>query len=180
MEQQVQKQLVLSAVGTDSPGLVDKISRHILDLQLNIEDSRMSILGGEFAIMLLVSGDENSLIKLENSIPDLEAEFSDLTFTKKYTKAKKQEPGLNYKVSVVALDHQGIVHNLTRFFSEKNINIEDLNTNSYAAPHTGTKMFAVDMKLNIPENTSIMQLRDAFIQHCDDLNLDASFEPDRN
>ncbi|MCK4709738.1 MAG: glycine cleavage system protein R, partial [Gammaproteobacteria bacterium] len=47
------KQLVLSALGTDQPGLVDKISRHILDLKLNIEDSRMSVLGGEFAIMLL-------------------------------------------------------------------------------------------------------------------------------
>jgi len=173
------KQLVLSALGTDSPGLVDKISRHILDLQLNIEDSRMSILGGEFAIMLLISGEEDKLTQLKNSIPELETKFSDLVFNSKYTKGKRQEPGLSYKVSVVALDHQGIVHNLTRFFSEKNINIEDLNTNSYAAPHTGSKMFAVDMKLNIPQNTSIIQLRDAFIQHCDDLNLDASFEPDR-
>jgi len=170
------EQIVLSALGPDQPGLVDKISRHIFNLQLNIEDSRMSILGGEFAIMLLVSGDENNLKQLEKSIPELEAAFSDLVFTSKHTKQKQHQPGLNYKVSVVALDHQGIVHNLTRFFSERNINIEDLNTNSYAAPHTGTKMFAVDMKLNIPENTAIVQLRDAFIQHCDDLNLDASFE----
>lgn len=174
------KQLVLSALGTDSPGLVDKISRHILDLQLNIEDSRMSILGGEFAIMLLVSGKEDNLKQLESSIPEIETEFSDLVFSSKYTRAKRQDPGLAYKVSVVALDHPGIVHNLTRFFSEKNINIKDLNTNSYAAPHTGSKMFSVDMKLTIPENTSIMSLRDAFIQHCDDLNLDASFEADRN
>jgi len=174
------KQLVLSALGTDTPGLVDRISRHILDLQLNIEDSRMSIMGGEFAIMLLISGDEKKLTQLKNSITELESLFSDLTFTSKFTKAKTQEPGLSYKVKVVALDHQGIVHNLTRFFSEKNINIVDLNTNSYSAPHTGSKMFAVDMKLNIPENTTIIPLRDAFIQHCDDLNLDASFEPDRH
>ena len=39
-------------------------------------------------------------------------------------------------------------------------------------------MFSVDLSLSIPENTSIIQLREAFIEHCDDLNLDASFEPE--
>lgn len=172
--------LVLSALGTDQPGLVDQISRHILDLKLNIEDSRMSVLGGEFAIMLLVSGDNKTITQLSNSTPDLENKFPNLVFSAKLTQTKPQTPGLTYKVNVVSLDHQGIVHNLARFFSDRNINIEDLNTNSYAAPHTGSKMFAVDMKLTIADNISISQLRHAFIEHCDNLNLDASFEPERN
>lgn len=176
----MQKQLVISALGTDQPGLVDKISRHILDLKLNIEDSRMSVLGGEFAIMLLVSGDESMLQQLASSSSELEKEFSDLVLTCKYTQPKEQSAGLSYKANIVALDHQGIVHNLARFFSEKNINIENLSTTSYAAPHTGSKMFSVDITLTIPESISIIQLRDAFIQHCDDMNLDASFEPNRN
>jgi len=175
----MQKQLVISALGTDQPGLVDKLSHHILDLKLNIEDSRMSVLGGEFAIMLLVSGDEKMLEQLANASSEFENEFSDLVITSKYTQPKERAAGLSYNVNVVALDHQGIVHKLARFFSEKNINIESLNTNSYAAPHTGSRMFAVDMTLTVPENISIIQLRDAFIQHCDDMNLDASFEPNR-
>ena len=171
-------QLVFSALGADQPGLVDKISRYILDLDLNIEDSRMSVLGGEFAIMLLVSGEEKTLQQLAASTPELEKKFTALTFTTKLTKPRHQASCLTYKVNVHALDHQGIVHNLARFFSERNINIEDLNTNSYAAPHTGSKMFSVDMTLSIPENTPLIQLRDAFIEHCDSLNLDASFEPE--
>jgi len=171
------KQLVLSALGADQPGLVNQISQHILELGLNIEDSRMSVLGGEFAFMLLISGEEAELNKLANSIPEFEKKFSDLIFSSKYTQTRQLQPGLAYKVTVHALDHQGIVHNLASFFSERNINIEDLNTNSYAAPHTGSKMFTVDMVLNIPEQHSISQLRDAFIGHCDNLNLDASLEP---
>ncbi|MDH5518382.1 MAG: glycine cleavage system protein R [Gammaproteobacteria bacterium] len=171
------KELVLSALGTDQPGLVDRISKHILNLNLNIEDSRMSILGGEFAIMLLLSGNEEILQSLIDSIPELEQEFSDLVFNSKYTERKARHSGLSYKVKIHALDHQGIVHHLARFFSARNINIEELSTSSYAAPHTGSKMFTVDLKLYIPEGTSLSQLRDAFIQHCDDLNLDASFEP---
>lgn len=174
------KQLVVSALGTDQPGMVDKLSKHILDLNLNIEDSRMSVLGGEFAIMLLVSGEEKKLEDLYNSSNALEEEFSDLVITCKYTQPKQPAKGLSYKVNVVALDHQGIVNKLAHFFSEKNINIENLSTQSYAAPHTGSKMFAVEMTLTVPENISISQLRDAFIQHCDDMNLDASFEPNRS
>ncbi|MBM3890900.1 MAG: glycine cleavage system protein R, partial [Verrucomicrobia bacterium] len=41
--------LVVSAVGQDRPGIVDRISEFILDHDCNIEDSRMAILGGEFA-----------------------------------------------------------------------------------------------------------------------------------
>lgn len=172
------KQLVLSALGADQPGLVNEISQHILALGLNIEDSRMSVLGGEFAFMLLISGEEPVLQKLIDSTSDIEKKFTDLTFSSKYTHPKQLQPSLSYTVNVHALDHQGIVHNLARFFSDRNINIENLNTNSYAAPHTGSKMFSVDLSLSIPENTSIIQLREAFIEHCDDLNLDASFEPE--
>ena len=35
---------VLTAVGSDQPGLVDAISRFILDHRCNIEDSRMAVL----------------------------------------------------------------------------------------------------------------------------------------
>lgn len=172
------KQLVLSALGTDQPGLVNKISEHILGLGLNIEDSRMSILGGEFSFMLLVSGEETILRNLVNAIPELENNFTDLTISSKYTQPRQLQPSLSYNVNIHALDHQGIVHNLARFFSDRNINIEDLNTSSYAAPHTGSKMFSVDLKISIPENSSISKIRDAFIEHCDNLNLDASFEPE--
>lgn len=172
------KQLVLSALGSDQPGLVKKISEHILGLGLNIEDSRMSILGGEFAFMLLASGEETILQNLVNTIPELEKNFTDLTFSSKYTQPRQLHPSLSYNVNIHALDHQGIVHNLARFFSDRNINIEDLNTSSYAAPHTGSKMFSVDLKISIPDNISISNIRDAFIEHCDNLNLDASFEPE--
>lgn len=171
-------QLVLTALGHDQSGLIKQISQHILEQGLNIEDSRMSVLGGEFAFMLLISGDKNTLDQFVNSKSEIENKFSDLIINTKYTQARQIESSLSYKVKILALDHQGIVHNLARFFSERDINIEDLHTKSYPAPHTGSKMFAVELRINIPNETSISRLRDAFIEHCDNLNLDASFEAD--
>jgi glycine cleavage system transcriptional repressor len=85
-----------------------------------------------------------------------------------------------YAVEVVALDHPGIVKKLASFFSQRNINIEDLSTTSYAAAHTGTPMFAVNMTVGIPSNLHLGTLRDEFMEYCDSLNLDAVLEPIKN
>jgi len=43
-------------------------------------------------------------------------------------------------VDVVCLDQAGIVAKLAGFFSSRNIDIAELNTRSYAAAHTGSRM----------------------------------------
>lgn len=172
--------LVISALGQDRPGIVDKLSGAILEDSCNITDSRMTVLGGEFAIMLMVEGNWNTLTKLEDSIPQLEKSLG-LTIIAKRTEDKPTGDALlPYGVEVVALDHPGIVHHLASFFSQRNINIEDLVTNSYAAAHTGTQMFSVQMTVGIPSNEHISTLRDEFMEFCDDMNLDAVLEPIKN
>ncbi len=170
-------QLVIAALGQDRPGLVDRLSGWILDSGCNISDSRMMVLGGEFAVLLLVSGNWNSLAKLENQLAQTEKQLG-MTINVKRT-SKKQQNGnlLPYAVDVVALDHPGIVHNLAGFFSRRNINIQDLSTSSYAAAHTGTLMFSVHMILDVPADTHIATLREEFLEFCDRLNLDAVIEP---
>ena len=102
----------------------------------------------------------------------------DLTITTKRTEERSADANLlPYGVDVVALDHPGIVYSLATFFSEKNINIEDMSTSTYAAAHTGTPMFTVHMTVDIPASLQISALRDEFMDFCDQLNLDAVMEP---
>ncbi len=169
--------LVISALGKDRPGIVDKLSAAILEDQCNIADSRMTVLGGEFAIMLMVEGNWNTLAKLEKEIPHLGKRLG-LTIITERTEEKRGETGLlPYAVEVVAMDHPGIVHHLASFFSQRNINIEDMVTSSYAAAHTGTPMFSVNMCVGIPSEIHIASLREEFMEFCDSLNLDAVLEP---
>jgi len=169
--------LVISALGPDHPGIVDTLSGAILDHGCNIVDSRMTVLGGEFAILLMVEGPWNTLAKVEGALPELENELG-MTIIAKRTEGRAQGQNLlPYAVEVVALDHPGIVKKLASFFSQRNINIEDLSTTSYAAAHTGTPMFAVNMTVAIPSNLHLGTLRDEFMEYCDSLNLDAVLEP---
>lgn len=165
--------LVISALGTDRPGIVDELSNIVFEHSLNIEDSRMTVLGGEFAILLLVSGDQSSIDAIQTQAHEIEQALQMRLLIKVTTDTSPIENAIPYAVEVAALDHPGIVNNISSFFSERDINIVDLQTESYSAPHTGTPMFALHMTIGISADTNIAQLRDAFMQVCDELNLDA-------
>jgi len=165
--------LVISALGEDRPGIVDKLSSIIFDHALNIEDSRMTVLGGEFAILLLVSGEQSSINALQSQLSEIEQTLKMSLLAKITTDSAAQNNTIPYSVEVAALDHPGIVRNIANFFSNRNINIVNLETERYAAPHTGSPMFALHMTIGIPAEINIPQLRDAFMDVCDELNLDA-------
>ena len=137
--------LVLSALGKDKPGIVDRLSKAIFDLGCNITDTRMTVLGGEFALLQMIEGQWNQLVKLEDSIDDLSKKLGLTIITERTEERQQEKPLVPYIVDVISMDHPGIVHHLASFFSSRNINIEDMNTSSYSAAHTGTPMFAVRM-----------------------------------
>lgn len=169
--------LVITALGEDRPGIVNELSKAIVDSGCNIEDSRMTVLGSEFAVILLASGKWNELAKLENCLPHLGRRLNLMVNYKRTEPPHQRVNVLPYAVEVVALDHPGIVNQLASFFARREINIRDLATASYAAAHTGTPMFSVHMIVNIPSDMHIAALREEFMDFCDELNLDAVIEP---
>ena len=170
-------QLVLSALGADKPGLIDELSRCVMNSGCSILDSRMVVLGGNFALLLQVGGNWNNIAKLEGQLAALESSLG-LTITSQRTAGRKGgDDVLPYGVDVVALDQPGIVHNLATFFSQRKINIQEMMTACYPAAHSGTPMFSVHMSVDIPANTQISALREEFMEFCDQLNLDAVIEP---
>jgi glycine cleavage system transcriptional repressor len=169
--------LVITALGEDRPGIVNELSMTALNSGCNIVDSRMAVLGGEFAIILMLSGNWNDIAKMESNIPALQHKLG-LTINTKRTRPRPNAGNLlPYVVEVVSMDHPGIVYNIAEFFSSRNINIEELSTDSHAAAHTGTPMFTLNMTISIPADLHIGQLREQFTEFCDELNLDAVLEP---
>lgn len=173
--------LVISALGQDRTGLVNELSLVILDAGCNIADSRMTVLGGEFSLIMLLSGPWNAIAKIENQIGALQNRLG-LMISSRRTELRQADGGnlLPYQVEVISLDHPGIVYQLAKFFSTRGINIEEMTTNTYAAAHTGTPMFNVNMSIAVPADTIIVRLREEFLDFCDEMNLDAVIEPVRN
>ncbi|MHB8696614.1 MAG: glycine cleavage system transcriptional repressor [Sulfuricaulis sp.] len=176
----MKKYFVISALGSDRPGIVNQLSKTILECGCNIEDSRQTVLGGECAVILMVSGHWGAITRLERQLPVVEKKLA-LTLLSRHTEpragAKDMVP---YTVDVVAMDHPGIVHDIADFFAGREINIEEMSTWTYPAAHTGTPMFSLNMTVSIPASIHIGRLRDEFTVFCDNLNLDALLEPARN
>lgn len=168
--------IVLSAIGNDRTGVVQDITKVILACGGNIEESRMTTLGAEFAVLMLVSGNWHTLSRLESALDKLADDNLSISIRKTGVKDVRNDC-MPYAVDVVSLDQQGIVYNLADFFAKRDIEIADVATRRYAAAHTGAPMFAVQMAVNIPSSESISQLRDEFMELCDRLNLDALLEP---
>ncbi len=173
------KHLVISALGNDQPGIVNELSKAILNQGGNITESRMTVLGGEFAMMLLVTGSPECIDNIISRL-DKTGEKLNLTIIAKETQPQTSESKrLPYQITVVSMDHPGIVHDISDFLSSRRLNIEEIETKTYPAAHTGTPMFSLDMTISIPADSSVRSLRDEFITFCDDLNLDASLESKR-
>lgn len=176
--QKQENHLVISCIGSDQPGIVNELAKTCAEHECNIVDSRMTVLGGEFAVIMMISGSWDCIAKLESGLQAL-SDALGLTTTTKQTNPRPAAQAFSYSVNVVALDNPGIVHEIAQFFSTQQINIDDLVTGTYSAPHTGTQMFNLNMLIRIPADTHIASLREEFMDFCDDRNLDAVIEPQR-
>ncbi|MBI5395837.1 MAG: glycine cleavage system protein R [Verrucomicrobia bacterium] len=171
--------LVLSAVGHDKPGIVETVSKFILQFGCNIEDSRMAVLGGEFALIVLVSGAPEKIAALQ----DAEAGFGEhtkLTIVTKTTSSPADRAAKGYRrysVHAVGLDHEGIVHQITRTLASLGVNIEALESTAASAPITGAPQFILDLKIEAPPSLDEKQLREKLNAACEAVNVDAEIKP---
>jgi len=170
---------VLTGVGPDRPGLVEEVAAALTEREINLEESRMAVLGGEFAMIVLASGAEEAIADLKQKLSQL-GRATGLEFTLKPTRSPTERPAapaLPYRLLAQSLDHPGIVHEITRVLHSRNVNIESLETHVRSAPVSGTPVFALEARLSVPAETKATRLRAELLEVADQFNLDIVFEP---
>jgi len=164
--------LILTAIGPDRVGLVEKISEFIARHGCNIEDSKMAVFCGEFAVILLISGDGAKLVKIASDYREIEAETGLTIALKTPAIRKTEESYLPYKLTASCMDHPGIVYQISSALSSMGVNIESMETKTYSAPISGTPIFQLEADLAIPTRTNINHLRERFAQIQREENID--------
>src|SRR3954470_11409295 len=105
----MQKNFVLTLTGPDRIGIVDRVTGLVLDRGGNVETSRMARLGGEFAMLMLVSMPEGRFAGLDGDLEGLAAEGYKATTTPAERTYAEAHPGwLPYRIEVRGADHEGI------------------------------------------------------------------------
>jgi len=172
-----QSRLILTAVGPDRVGLVEKISHFIAQRHCNIEDSKMAVFCGEFAVILLISGTPDGLEQIAGDCRTIELETG-LTITTKTPAARAASLAfLPYKLTASCMDHPGIVYKISNVLSTHSVNIESMETKTYSAPISGTPIFQLEADLAVPTRTNINQLRERFAEIQREENIDIDLTP---
>jgi glycine cleavage system transcriptional repressor len=156
---------VVTTFGTDRPGIVEDVSHWLLEQGGNIEDSRMSLLGGEFATLILVSGPPDMASKIEQSREGFQKRHSG-------TPSGSVGPALRYILKATSLDHPGIVHQVSSLLRRQSINIVSAETRTTPAPFTSAPVFQFQMEIDIPAQVTIGRLRDELRVLGDKENID--------
>ncbi|AOT09639.1 glycine cleavage system protein R [Pseudoalteromonas luteoviolacea] len=167
------KQLVLTLLGKDRPGLVEEISATILQHHGNWATSNLSHLAGQFAGIVLVEVAEEHLQELQNalhSLPELEVRIEHGEQSKSVTQIEK----LN--LVITGNDRPGIIQELSTVIRHKGANITHLNSRQQSAPNWGLPIFSAFATVSLPPGMDKEHVVDALEAITSDLIVDV--EPD--
>jgi glycine cleavage system transcriptional repressor len=146
---------VLTLSGPDRIGIVDTVTRLLLDRGGNVETSRMARLGGEFAILMRVSLPAEQFAGLEGDLEGLTAQGYKVTTTQAEPTHAEGHPGwLPYQVEVQGADHEGIIQEVAHYLSQHGINIESVDSETAPAPISGVPLFAMTAHIVVPPSLS--------------------------
>lgn len=172
---------ILSAIGSDRPGLVAELAQLIYDCGANLEDSRMTILGSDFAVILLCSaGGAEALDRVAVGAKRLERDHG-LTILPRFLEGEPRPllpaPGTKlYRVEAVGEDRAGIVASLCRVLADRSVNIAELTSRSRPGPG-GSPNYELEILAEVPESLDARELREALESEGDRLVIDVGLLP---
>ena len=163
----MQKQLVVTVIGADKPGIVESLADTITRQQGNWLASSMSELAGQFAGILHVAvPDEHyrNLCEALVMLPGLTVSFAEGQLS--------LQPAHQVMLSVTGNDRPGIVHEVASILRQLNINVADLTTGCEPAPHSGAPLFYAHALVALPPQLELDDLVTALESLSDDLVVD--------
>ncbi len=171
----------LSAIGRDRPGIVADLAELIYECDCNLEDSSMTILGSEFAVLLLLTGEGPAVAdRLSAACKRLEWEKRLTVFFRPlegepvpYRASQQATP---FTLQAVGVDKAGIVAKITRCLADHRINISQMHTQSRPEPGTGTPIFTMRIVMDVPQAVDERVLRERLDSIARSLHIDLTLE----
>ena len=142
------RNIIISAIGTDRPGIVSELSGIITSNGGNVEESRMSRLGSDFAIIMLITVAPDWVESLEVALKSI----TELNITTKPTKLLQVSDGRQFSINLNGADNEGIINVLSKYLAKKTINILEIETHISQAPVSGTPLFNLNASVSIPND----------------------------
>jgi len=163
--------LVITLVGADRPGIVERLAQAVLDQQGEWIDSRMANLGGQFAGILRVALPAERRDALKRALES----FDGLQVSIAETGAPLP-PEQGCRLQLLGQDRPGIVHRVTRELAHSGASVEDMETEIVEASMSGEKLFKARIELRLADGQTVDALRERLETIADELIVDIEFD----
>jgi glycine cleavage system transcriptional repressor len=176
----MENQVLITAYGQDKVGIVRDISKILLDMGCNIQDSAMKLMRGNFVIMMAVSLPDKSV-----SIEDLNSGFDPVRKNLGLVIETRPFSGSNIKdiytsericiLTVSGGDKPGIVHAVSVLLSDMDININDIST-KLIEYESGENYYISILEIILPPDLSYTRLKENLLALSSELSVDIEIE----
>lgn len=173
------KTVVLTGTGRDQVGIVAKLAETLFEVGCNLLDSSMTLLRGEFAIIVMIELPSKETIEaLQLKLRSMEKSLG-LTMHLRELSAdelKPANPPANpYLISVYGADKPGIVAGITRVLADLGINISDVQTTSTQS--ATSDVFVMILEVSAPDNLTADKLSSTLTRVGKTLGVDITIQP---
>ncbi len=158
--------LAVTVIGVDRPGIIAAVTGALAQVGGNLEDSSMTILGGHFAMSLIVKVDvdeeavRSALVPVTDAL-GLAAFVGEVTVEPDHTSA-----GTPYVVSVHGADRPGIVSRVMGVIASYAGNVSDLTT------RLSGDLYVVVADVEVPLEVDIQELRSSLDAAAQELGVE--------
>lgn len=152
------RNLVMSVIGDDRPGLVSALADAIAANGGNWERSQLAQLAGKFAGIVVVTVPQDRSGGLIAAVTDLEG-LLEVDVHSAGDAAVRAGEWTSLAIGVLGNDRPGIVHELSAALSASGVSIEKMTTGTREAPMAGGMLFEAQMEVLIPPGADAAAIR---------------------
>jgi glycine cleavage system regulatory protein len=163
--------LILTLIGPDRPGIVEAVAEAVASHGGNWLESRMAHLAGRFAGVLRVEAPREKLAALEAALAALEAAGLKLVVERSAPEARTATVHA-LEIELLGHDRPGLVREISDLLAERRVNVEELSTDRFSAPMSGELLFRARLRVLVPDELPIAELRAALERLAADLMVE--------
>jgi glycine cleavage system transcriptional repressor len=146
----------LAAIGRDRPGIVAAVAEVLYEHGCNVEDSSMTLLRGNFSVMLILASPEGTTADSLTTSLRPACERMGLTYSVLDVEDTAETPNPSHVLTVYGADKPGILFQIADVLADEGVNITDLNSRLVGADEP---VYALMLELAVPGDAQALEDR---------------------
>jgi glycine cleavage system transcriptional repressor len=175
------ERIVVVGAFCPSLSLWNTLLDQVIQTEVSVTQSELRRRLNTFHFQFEVSGEWHQLAKFETQLKAEQNKLADGTVLHYHRALLKAEETLYipYYAEVTSIFNVDLIVLLSQFFDAERILLQEMSVDRFVEGRTFVPLQTIRVKVWIPIDIHLPELRESFMLFCEQYNVDGIFEPDR-